>query len=99
LADAPTVEEHVESARALSTRAIWRRRSHGREKRGKARGFVIDYVVDTMSGRRAIEQASDGLRDIGVVTDRHALRGREVAQHRDHLFDVWIAVAAGCIEN
>ena len=46
-----------------------------------------------MRRRRGIEQASDGLRDVGVVADRHALGRREAAHHRDRLRDVRIAVA------
>ncbi len=45
------------------------------------------------AGRRGVEQASDGLRDVDVVADRHALGRREAAHHRDDLRDVRIAVA------
>ncbi len=70
-----------------------RRRAHRREQRGEFGGFVVDHVVDTMRRRRGIEQASDGLRDVGVVADRHALGRREAAHHRDDLGDVRITVA------
>ncbi len=62
-ADAATVKERVQSARELSVRTVRRLRPHGREQRGKVGGFVVDDVVDTMSRRWGIEQASDGLRD------------------------------------
>ena len=48
LADAATVEERVESAPAVSVRAVRRRRPHGREQRGQRRCFVVDHVVNAM---------------------------------------------------
>lgn len=91
--DAATVEERIESACALSVRAVRWLLPHGGEQRGELGGFVVDHVVDTMCGRRTIEQASDGLRDIDVVSDRHALGRREAAHHRDRFLDVRIAIA------
>jgi hypothetical protein len=80
-------------ARALGVRAVGRRCPHGREQRGKLGGFVVDHVVDAMRRRTRIEQASHGLRDVGVVGDRHALGLWEAPQKRDRLLDVRIAVA------
>jgi hypothetical protein len=46
-----------------------------------------------MRRRRRIEQEGDGLRDVGVVADRHALGRREAAHHRNRLGNVRVAVA------
>ncbi len=45
-----------------------------------------------MRGGGGIEQAEHRLRDVGVVADRHALRGWKAAHHRYHFLDVRIAV-------
>lgn len=93
LADAATVEERVEGARVLGVRAVGRRCALGRKERREIRGLVVDHVVDAVRRRRGIEHALHGLRDVGVVAHRHALGRRKSAHEREHLADVWIAVA------
>ena len=78
---------------SVGVRAVRRRRPRGGEQGGQVGGLVVDHVVDAVRGRRGIEQAGDGLGDVGAVADRHALGRRETAHHRDRLRDVRIAVA------
>ena len=45
------------------------------------------------AGDGRVEHERDGLRDVDVVAERHALRRREGAHHRDGFCDVRVAVA------
>jgi len=56
--------------RALGVRAIGWRRADRREQRRQLGGLVVDHVVDAMARRSRVEQASHGLRDVGVVARR-----------------------------
>jgi len=91
-ADSTAVHRRVESARALRVRAVGGRLPDRCEQRGEVGSFVVDHVVQAMRRRNGVEHAGDGLRDVSVVGDRHALGRREAAHHRHRLGDVRIAV-------
>src|SRR4051812_844265 len=76
-ADATPVHDRIERTGALRVRAVGRRLADRGEDGREVRGLVIDHVVDAMRGARCVEYESDGLCDIDVVAERHALRPRK----------------------
>ena len=88
-----TIQERVESACALSVRAVGRRRAHRREQCRKIGRLIIGHVVNPMRSRGRIDQASHSLCDVSVMPDRQALSWREAAHHRNDLLDMRVTVA------
>lgn len=91
--DSAAVEKGAKSARTVRVRAIGCRFADRCEQCSEVRRFVIDNVVDAMCRCRHIEHASNSLRNVDMVANRHALPRWKAAHIRDSLRKVWIAVA------
>jgi AraC-like DNA-binding protein len=93
LADTATSHHRCERSATFGVGAVGRRSADRREERGEIGRGVVDDVVDAMGSVAHVEGALHRLRDVGVMTDGHALLRIEATHDRDDLLDVRIAVA------